>query len=157
MAARPRDRQPPLLQLRLDDLPPSHPHLLVDRRHAPPVHLDVRQLEEPAAAAAGGLNLLEDLAGLLGLGEDGEEVLGGAEGVYKLDVGGNACALGGAYKAVWAMERKEGESFDDLIGKRWREDGAIQKVDRGYRDGVFQKYGNVLGAFEEMEQKILQG
>ena len=36
------------------------------------------------------------------------EVIGGAEGVYRLDVGGNACALGGAYKAVWALERAEG-------------------------------------------------
>lgn len=85
------------------------------------------------------------------------EVLGGAEGVYKLDVGGNACALGGAYKAVWAMERKEGESFDELIGKRWKEDGAIQKVDGGYRDGVFQTYGGVLGAFEQMEEEIARG
>ncbi|SPO02806.1 probable D-xylulose kinase [Cephalotrichum gorgonifer] len=85
------------------------------------------------------------------------EVLGGAEGVYKLDVGGNACALGGAYKAVWALERAEGESFDELIGKRWREEGAIQKVDCGYRDGVFQTYGDVLGAFGQMEEEILRG
>ncbi|KAH6849720.1 hypothetical protein B0I37DRAFT_94948 [Chaetomium sp. MPI-CAGE-AT-0009] len=84
------------------------------------------------------------------------DVLGGADGVYKLDVGGNACALGGAYKAVWAFERAEGETFDELIGKRWKEEGAIQKVDDGYRDGVFQKYGNVLAAFEEMEERILK-
>lgn len=83
------------------------------------------------------------------------DVLGGVDGVYKLDVGGNACALGGAYKAVWALERKEGETFDDLIGKRWKEEGAIQKVDQGFRDGTYQKYGNVLGAFEEMEHKLL--
>lgn len=84
------------------------------------------------------------------------DVLGGADGVYKLDVGGNACALGGAYKAVWALERAEGETFDELIGKRWKEEGAIQKVGEGYRDGVFQKYGSVLGAFEEMEERILK-
>jgi xylulokinase len=83
------------------------------------------------------------------------DVLGGAEGVYKLDVGGNACALGGAYKAVWALERHDGETFDELIGKRWKEEGAIQKVDDGFKDGVFQKYGDVLGAFETMELKIL--
>lgn len=34
------------------------------------------------------------------------QVLGGAEGVYKLDIGGNACALGAAYKAVWGVERR---------------------------------------------------
>lgn len=84
------------------------------------------------------------------------DVLGGSEGVYKLDVGGNACALGGAYKAVWAMERGEGETFDELIGKRWREEGAIQRVDEGYKEGVFERYGNVLGAFEEMERRILE-
>ncbi|KAI0128425.1 D-xylulose kinase [Xylariales sp. AK1849] len=84
------------------------------------------------------------------------DVLGGVDGVYKLDVGGNACALGGAYKAVWALERKEGESFDRLIGGRWTEEGAIEKVDDGFRDGVFQRYGSVVGAFEEMEEKILE-
>ncbi|KAI8175239.1 putative D-xylulose kinase A [Colletotrichum sp. SAR 10_75] len=84
------------------------------------------------------------------------DVLGGCDGVYKLDVGGNACALGGAYKAVWALERSEGESFDELIGKRWKEEGAIQKVDDGFKDGVFQKYQPIVGAFEEMEQRILK-
>ncbi|KAF4982389.1 hypothetical protein FZEAL_1978 [Fusarium zealandicum] len=83
------------------------------------------------------------------------QVLGGSEGVYKLDVGGNACALGGAYKALWAMERQENETFDDLIGKRWTEEGNVQRIDEGYRDGLYQKYGNVLGAFESMENRIL--
>jgi xylulokinase len=83
------------------------------------------------------------------------DVLGGADGVYKLDVGGSACAMGGAYKALWAMERGDGETFDELIGKRWKEEGAIEKVDDGFRDGTYQKYGNVLGAFEEMEKRIL--
>ncbi|KAI0180390.1 actin-like ATPase domain-containing protein [Hypoxylon sp. FL1284] len=86
------------------------------------------------------------------------DVLGGAEGVYRLDVGGNACALGGAYKALWALERRgPDESFDELVGRRWNEDEAVQKVDDGYRDdGVFQRYGKVLGAFEEMEKRILE-
>ncbi|KAK4169227.1 putative xylulose kinase [Cladorrhinum sp. PSN259] len=85
------------------------------------------------------------------------DVLGGAEGVYKLDVGSNACALGGAYKAVWAFERtSENETFDELIGKRWKEEGAIQKVGEGYKKGVFEQYGKVLGAFEEMEGRILE-
>ncbi|KAK0737085.1 hypothetical protein B0T21DRAFT_286531 [Apiosordaria backusii] len=84
------------------------------------------------------------------------DVLGGADGVYKLDVGGNACALGGAYKAVWAFERQKGETFDELIGKRWKEEGAIQRVDEGYKKGVFERYGNVLGAFERMEEEILK-
>lgn len=84
------------------------------------------------------------------------DVLGGVDGVYRLDVGGNACALGGAYKAVWAFERAEGETFDELIGKRWREEGAISKVDDGYKEGVFERYGEVLPAFEKMEKDILK-
>jgi xylulokinase len=83
------------------------------------------------------------------------DVLGGVDGVYKLDVGGNACALGGAYKAIWGIERHDGETFAELIGKRWTEEGAIKKVDDGFRDGVYQKYGNVLGSFEEMEKRLL--
>ena len=98
----------------------------------------------------GGGSLNPAIASVMG------SVLGGVDGVYKLDVGGNACALGGAYKAVWAFERAEGETFDELIGKRWKEEGAIQKVDVGFRDGVFQQYGSVLSAFEEMEEKILK-
>ncbi|KAH8910021.1 actin-like ATPase domain-containing protein [Coniochaeta sp. PMI_546] len=84
------------------------------------------------------------------------DVLGGVDGVYRLDVGGNACALGGAYKAVWAFERAEGETFDELIGKRWREEGAISRVDEGYKEGVFERYGEVLPAFERMEGEILR-
>lgn len=97
----------------------------------------------------GGGSLNPAIAEIMG------SVLGGCEGVYKLDVGGSACALGGAYKALWALERKGGETFDELIGKRWKEEGAIEKVDVGFRNGVYQQYGNVLGAFEEMEKRLL--
>jgi xylulokinase len=85
------------------------------------------------------------------------DVLGGAEGVWRLDVGGNACALGGAYKAVWAMERRPDETFEELIGARWRESEAVGKVDQGYREEVWGRYGDVLGAFEEMEKRVLAG
>ncbi|CAL3964729.1 unnamed protein product [Diplocarpon coronariae] len=85
------------------------------------------------------------------------DVLGGVEGVWKLDVGGNACALGGAYKAVWAMERKNGESFEELIGGRWRESEAVVKVDLGYREDVWGRYGDVLRSFEGMEKTVLDG
>ncbi|GAW11162.1 hypothetical protein ANO14919_005040 [Xylariales sp. No.14919] len=86
------------------------------------------------------------------------DVLGGAEGVYRLDVGGNACALGGAYKALWACERGDGDrlqSFDELIGARWKEEGNVQKVDDGYREREYKRYGDVLDAFEEMESRVL--
>ncbi|KAG9247293.1 hypothetical protein BJ878DRAFT_201103 [Calycina marina] len=97
----------------------------------------------------GGGSLNPAIARLVG------EVLGGAEGVYKLDVGGNTCALGGAYKAVWAIEHSEGESFETCIGERWRESEAVEKVDVGYREEVWGRYGDVLGAFGEMEQRVL--
>lgn len=84
------------------------------------------------------------------------EVLGGAEGVYRLDIGGNACALGAAYKAVWAFERQEGETFEELIGKRWRESDFVQKVDQGYREGLWETYGVATEGFNRMEDMVLK-
>ena len=84
------------------------------------------------------------------------EVLGSSEGVYKLDVGENACALGSAYKAVWAMERGEKESFEDLIGKRWREEEFAQKIAEGYQQGVWERYGEAVVGFELLEKEVLK-
>jgi xylulokinase len=84
------------------------------------------------------------------------EVLGSVEGIYKLDIGGNACALGAAYKAVWGCERKEGEAFEDLIGKRWDEGKFVQKIADGYRKGTFEKYGEAVKGFELMEKELLK-
>ncbi|KAF1995835.1 D-xylulose kinase-like protein [Amniculicola lignicola CBS 123094] len=83
------------------------------------------------------------------------EVLGGADGVYKLDIGGNACALGGAYKAAWGVLRKEKESFEDFLGERWNEEQFVKKIDRGYREGVWERYGEALKGFEGLEGVIL--
>lgn len=84
------------------------------------------------------------------------EILGGVDGVYKLDVGENACALGAAYKAVWAIERKPGQTFEDLIGQRWKEDEFIEKIADGYLKDVFEKYGKALEGFEKMEKQVLE-
>ena len=84
------------------------------------------------------------------------EVLGGSEGVWKLDVGENACALGSAYKTVWAMERKEGETFEDLIGKRWREEEFTEKIAEGYQKGLWERYGEAVRGFEKFEIEILK-
>lgn len=84
------------------------------------------------------------------------DVLGSAEGVYKLDIGGNACALGAAYKAVWGCERKKGETFEELIGERWDEKSFVQKICHGYRKGVWEKYGKALKGFELMEKRVLE-
>lgn len=84
------------------------------------------------------------------------QVLGGSEGVFKLDVGENACALGAAYKAVWAMERSPGETFEELIGKRWREDEFVERIADGYNKEVWDKYAHALKGFEKMELTLLQ-
>ena len=84
------------------------------------------------------------------------EILGGSEGVFKLDVGEYACALGGAYKAVWAMERKDGETFEDFIGARWKEDDFVEKIAEGYQQGVFERYGEAMLGFEKMELELLK-
>ncbi|KAK9355572.1 hypothetical protein V1523DRAFT_438399 [Lipomyces doorenjongii] len=84
------------------------------------------------------------------------EVLGPSEGVYRLELS-NACALGSAYKALWAVQRKvirEGvyESFEDFLSERWDEKTMINNVDEGYRRGVWEKYGAALAAFDETEK-----
>jgi xylulokinase len=83
------------------------------------------------------------------------DVLGSVEGVYRLDIGGNACALGAAYKAVWGCERAEGQTFEGLIGARWDEEKFVKKICEGYREGVFERYGEALKGFEMMEERVL--
>lgn len=84
------------------------------------------------------------------------EVLGGVEGVYRLDVGGNACALGSAYKAVWAVERKLGETFEELIGGRWREEEFVKKVANGYQRELYEEYESGVEALDAVEKEVLR-
>ncbi|KMU73345.1 hypothetical protein CISG_10075 [Coccidioides immitis RMSCC 3703] len=84
------------------------------------------------------------------------EVLGGVEGVYRLDVGENACALGAAYKAVWAVERSPGQTFEDLIAQRWREEEFIERIADGYQPTAFDKHGKAVEGFEMMEKQVLK-
>ena len=84
------------------------------------------------------------------------EVLGGVEGIYRLDVGENACALGAAYKAVWAVERKSGEAFEEFIGARWKEEDFVEKIAEGYQELLFEKYGQATKGFELMEEEIME-
>ncbi|KAM3415415.1 Xylulose kinase [Cercospora zeina] len=84
------------------------------------------------------------------------EVLGSVEGVYKLDIGGNACALGAAYKAVWACEKGEGQTFEDLIGGRWDESSFVKRVADGYTEGLFERYGIAVQGFDQMEKSVLK-
>ncbi|KAF2021637.1 xylulose kinase, partial [Aaosphaeria arxii CBS 175.79] len=84
------------------------------------------------------------------------EVLGGVDGVYKLDIGGNACALGAAYKAAWGVGRKSGEKFEDFLEARWNEDEFVKKITQGYRKGTWERYGEALKGFEEVERRAIQ-
>ena len=79
------------------------------------------------------------------------------EGVYRLDVGGNACALGSAYKAVWAVERHRGESFEELIGQRWREEEFVKRVAEGYDPKLYKEYEKGVEALEAVEKEVLKG
>ena len=83
------------------------------------------------------------------------QVLGGWEGVYRLDVGENACALGAAYKAVWSVERTEKQSFEELVGGRWKEDEFVKKIADGYQEGIFEKYGRAVDGLDLIERQVL--
>ncbi|KAF2461400.1 xylulose kinase [Lineolata rhizophorae] len=85
------------------------------------------------------------------------DVLGGAEGIFRLDIGGNACALGAAYKAVWGVERDAAgrETFEDLIEKRWFEEGFVRRVADGYKEGVWESYGEALRGFDMLEKQAI--
>ena len=83
------------------------------------------------------------------------EILGGVDGVYRLDVGENACALGTAYKAVWGLNRQSGQTFEDFIGRRWKEEEFVEKIADGYQREVFAKYGIAVEGFDKMEKMVL--
>ena len=83
------------------------------------------------------------------------QVLGGSEGIYQLDVGENACALGAAYKAVWSLERQDNETFEDLVGTRWDESKFVKRIADGYQPGVFERYDEAVDGFRKMEAVLL--
>ncbi|KAF2399410.1 D-xylulose kinase-like protein [Trichodelitschia bisporula] len=82
------------------------------------------------------------------------DVLGGVEGVYRLEVGGNACALGGAYRAAWG-EEGGGEGFEEWLKGRWEEHKFAAKVGKGYDAERWPVYGDVLRGFEGLEAKAV--
>jgi xylulokinase len=84
------------------------------------------------------------------------ELLGGSEGVYKLDVGENACAPGAAYTALWSLERRARETFEELIGRRWEESQFEERVAKGYQEGIFEEHGEALHGFSMMENILLE-
>ena len=85
------------------------------------------------------------------------QVLGGSEGIFKLEIGGNACALGSAYKAAWGVQRRSAEErFEDFLEGRWDESSFVRRVADGYQRGVFERYGDALDGFRELEGVAIQ-
>jgi len=56
---------------------------------------------------------------------------------------------------VWGCERTGKQTFEELIEKRWDEEGFVQKICGGYKEGVWEKYGEALRGFETMEKQVL--
>ena len=82
------------------------------------------------------------------------QVLGGSEGIYRLHIGSNACALGAAYKAVWGFGREKEETFEKFIEARWDEEKFAERVAKGYREGLYETYGVALKGFAAMEKMV---
>lgn len=129
------------LSMRMRSLPLLTPNPMVNGNKEQPRRVYV----------VGGASRNQAIAEVIG------EVLGGVEGVYRLDIGSNACALGAAYYATWALEKKKGEGFEDFVGARWKEEGKINKIAGGYKVGVWEAYGDVLETFKEAEKRIIGG
>ncbi|KAF2867099.1 D-xylulose kinase-like protein [Massariosphaeria phaeospora] len=83
-------------------------------------------------------------------------VLGGADGVFQLDIGGNACALGAAYKAAWGVGRKPGEPFEDFLEARWSEETFVRRIGDGYQEGVWERYGEAVRGLAEVEARAME-
>ncbi|CCG80912.1 Probable D-xylulose kinase A [Taphrina deformans PYCC 5710] len=87
-----------------------------------------------------------------------EQVLGGEDGIYRQLMGAsNACALGGANKAAWAMLKKPTETFEEFVSHHWIETESIAKIGTGYQEGVWEEYGKMLEPLKIAEDMIVSG
>ena len=98
------------------------------------------------------------------------EILGPTEGVWRLDVGENACALGAAQKALWSDLRGtgpggnhadgngggNGKRFEEFLEERWKEEDFAKKVDVGYREGVWEDYQVGVEGLKRAEEEVLR-
>ena len=53
------------------------------------------------------------------------------------------------------MERRKGETFEELVGGRWREEDFVKKVAEGYQQGIFEKYSVGVKGLEAVEREVL--
>ena len=58
---------------------------------------------------------------------------------------------------MWAVERGPGESFESLIGERWREEEFTKKVAEGYDEELYRGYAKGVEALEVVEKEVLKG
>lgn len=91
----------------------------------------------------------------LAIAQLGGEVVFGAERVYCLDVGENTCAVESANKAVWAVGRAHGETFEDLIGRRWREEDFVRKIENCYQGGLYKLHEKGVEGLKAVEEEVL--
>lgn len=54
------------------------------------------------------------------------------------------------------MERKPGETFEDLIGSRWREDEFVEKIADGYQEEIYRMYEKGVDGLEAVEKSVLE-
>jgi xylulokinase len=54
------------------------------------------------------------------------------------------------------VQRREGEKFEDFLEGRWDESGFVRRVAEGYQEGVFERYGEALEGFRELEGVAIQ-
>lgn len=54
------------------------------------------------------------------------------------------------------MERKAGETFEQLIGARWREEDFVEKIAEGYQKDLYEEYEKGVEALEAAEKEILR-
>ena len=121
--------------------PDSHPHTTTTITDQPP--------PQPGRIfLVGGGSHNPAIASLVG------QVLGGKEGVWRLDVGGAACALGAAHKAVWGCEGR-GRTFEEFVGERWRMEQFATKVDEGFRPEEYERYERGVDALRAAEEDLL--
>ncbi len=60
------------------------------------------------------------------------------------------------------MERKKsgsggGERFEELIGRRWREEAFVKRVADGYDGKLYEEYEKGVEALEVVEKEVLRG
>ncbi|ODV92853.1 hypothetical protein CANCADRAFT_93797 [Tortispora caseinolytica NRRL Y-17796] len=84
------------------------------------------------------------------------EVLGPTEGTHRLlQAGDNACALGAAHKAAWAVHYKAtGESFMEYMAKHWQVKGRIETLEIAGAEAKWSEYKCAIEPYKNAESLL---